>query len=228
MESTNPASPSQTASAIAPDSPSSPLLCLPRELRFEIYDYLCRQEPKSYPFRQPPITCIDQRGPPTALLTTCRYLYEEIQAYFHSKVTFTLHSENVRRTRLADMDAASLHALRQAKKIHVVLCWTLHLNRRDSDLCLLRYSMVLGLTELVEFLLFEQIDLELVTVSVMDGLHMVDWDSKRRLLEPLDRLAGRVRFRAGNVVSGGDELDLEIRIKDYVKELNRVVLPACG
>jgi len=88
--------------------------------------------------------------------------------------------------------------------------------------------MVLGLTELVEFLLFEQIDLELVTVSVMDGLHMVDWGSKRRLLEPLDRLAGRVRFRTGSVVSGGDELDLEIRIKDYVKELNKVVLPASG
>lgn len=88
--------------------------------------------------------------------------------------------------------------------------------------------MFRGLTELVEFLLFEQIDLELITMSVMDGMDITGWDRKRKLLEPFDRLAGRVRFQAGDVVSDDDELDLEIRIKDYVKELNRVVLPASG
>jgi len=205
---------------------SSPLLRLPRELRYEIYDHLCHQEAKSYPFRQPPIICIDQRAPPTALLTTCRYLNDEIHAYFHAKVTFTLHLKNVRRGSFTAMNAASIRAIRQAKKLHIILDWFRTQMQPEEHRYPLSPNMTCGLIALIEFLHSERISLELITVSVMDGLSTIDWDNKKKLLEPLHKLAGRVRFRVDRVVSEGDELDLETRLRDYMKRLNGVVLPA--
>ena len=74
---------------MAVSTPSSPLLRLPKELRYNIYDHLFRQEPKQNRTAHPQeqlITYIDQMAP-TELSITCRFLRNEIHAYFHSKST---------------------------------------------------------------------------------------------------------------------------------------------
>ncbi|KAI4625124.1 uncharacterized protein J4E87_004970 [Alternaria ethzedia] len=78
---------------MALSTPSSPLLRLPKELRYEIYDYLFRQEPKQNRTAHPQerlITYID-RSAPTELSMTCRFLCDEIHAYFYSKATLGVY-----------------------------------------------------------------------------------------------------------------------------------------
>jgi hypothetical protein len=203
---------------------SSPLLRLPRELRYEIYDHLCRQEPKSYPFRQPPISSIDQRAPPTALYLTCRYIHEELQGYFHGKVTIRFVAQGVHRIQRKDIDSASLVAIRQAKKIELRLQWHITPTLMSNW----SYSMHEWLAEQIDLLLEEAKSLELITLSVMDASNNAEWASKTKsLLAPLKKMAGRVRLRVGEVVVVGWEgAELMEQLAEYVKEFNEVVLPA--
>ncbi|KAI4924790.1 hypothetical protein J4E85_007907 [Alternaria conjuncta] len=74
---------------MSPFTPPSPLLSLPKELRYDIYDYLCLQEPKQNRTARPqePLTTYIDHMAPTELSITCRFLRNEIRAYFHSKAT---------------------------------------------------------------------------------------------------------------------------------------------
>jgi hypothetical protein len=210
-------------SSMPSNTASSPLLRLPRELRYEIYDHLCRQEPKSYPFRQPPITSIDQRAPPTALYLTCRYINEELQGYFRSKVTIRFVAQGVRRIQRNDIDSASLTAIRQAKKIELRLQWHVTPTLMSNW----SYTIHGWLAEQINLLLDEARSLELITLSVMDASENVKWVSKRGTLAPLKKMAGRVSLRVGEVVAAdGEEAELREQLTEYVKELNEVVLPA--
>jgi hypothetical protein len=204
------------------DTPLPPLLCLPQELRYEIYDHLCRREPRSYPFRQPPISSIDQRAPPTALLCACRYLYEEIQAYFYGKVTFRFVAQDIRRIKREDIDSASLIAIRQAKKIELRLQWLIMPNRAETSMSNWPYSMNGWLAEQINLLIDEGKSLELVTVSVTHALEGVELRSKMMMLAPLKKLAGKVRLRVG------EEGELREGLEAYVRELNKAELPASG
>ncbi|KAF1837583.1 hypothetical protein BDW02DRAFT_120468 [Decorospora gaudefroyi] len=195
---------------------SSPLLQLPRELRYEIYDLLCRQEPKSYPFRQPPISSIDRRAPPTPLLIACRYLYEEIRTYFLSKVTLRFVAQEIPRR---DVDTASLTAVRQAKKVELRLYWHLTPKRKEMDMSTWPYSMTGWLTDAVDMLVCEAKSLEGVTVSVMDLSQGVEWECKKTLLAPLQRLRGRARLRVGEVVEW-EEATLRKRLEGFVRKIN--------
>jgi hypothetical protein len=206
---------------------SSPLLRLPRELRYEIYDLLCRKEPKSYPFRQPSISSIDQRAPPTALHLTCRYIREELQAYFYGKVTLRFMAQNVRRPGRENIDLASLTAIRQAKKVELRLHWHITPDHAELDINNLPYSMNGWLAEQVNLLLDEARRLELITLSVMDASENVEWASNKKILAPLQRLVGRVTFRVGEVVAADDEeAGLKEQLAAYVRELNQAELPA--
>ncbi|KAI4614971.1 hypothetical protein J4E80_006477 [Alternaria sp. BMP 0032] len=74
-------------------TPLSPLLRLPKELRYDIYDHLFRQEPKQNRTARPQeqlTTYIDHMAP-TELSITCRFLRNEIHAYFHSKATLSFY-----------------------------------------------------------------------------------------------------------------------------------------
>jgi hypothetical protein len=209
------------------NAPSSPLLHLPRELRYEIYDVLCRKEPKSYPFRQPPISSIDQRAPPTALYLTCHYIREELQAYFYGKVTLRLVAQDVRRPKREDIDLASLTAIRRAEKVELRLQWHITPERAELDMSKWPYSMIGWLAEQINLLLGEARNLELITLSVMDTSEGAEWASKRRMLAPLGKMAGRVRFRLGEVVAvDEEEAGLKEQLAVYVRELNQAELSA--
>jgi hypothetical protein len=208
------------------NTPSSPLLRLPRELRYEIYDHLCRQEPKSYPFRQPPISSIDQRPPPTALYLTCRYVREELRTYFNSKVTLRFVAQGVHRISRNGIDPASLTAVRQAKKVDLRLKWHVTRKRAETDRVEWPYIVHGWLAEQINLLLNEATSLEILTVSVMDASENVSWASKRTMLAPLKKMEGMVRFRVGEVVATDEEeADLKEQLAAYVKELNKAVQP---
>jgi hypothetical protein len=212
---------------MASSTHSSPLLRLPRELRYEIYDYLCRQEPKSYPFRQPPVSSIDQRAPPTALHLTCRYICEELQTYFYGKATIRLVAQDVRRIKRKDIDSASLTAIRQAKKAELRLQWRINAKRAELNMSRWPYSMNGWLAEQINLLSDEATSLELITVSVMDASEKVEWATKARMLAPLKKLVGRARFRVGEVVAADEEeAELKEQLALYVRELNKAVSPA--
>ncbi|KAF1946148.1 hypothetical protein EJ02DRAFT_262834 [Clathrospora elynae] len=206
---------------------SSPFLRLPRELRYEVYDYLCRQEPKSYPFSLPPISSIDQGAPPTNLLVTCRYLYEETLAYFFGKVTLRFVAQDVLRIPRKEISAESITTIRQAKKIDLRLHWNITPKRAMMDMSEWPWSMNGWLAEQVNLLVDEGKSLELVTLSVSDASENVDWKSKSRMLSPLRKLVGRVRFRVGEVTAVDEaEAGLRERLVVFVKWLNEATVPA--
>lgn len=64
-------------------------------------------------------------------------------------------------------------------------------------------------------------ELRVVVVSLRDASIEGGWELKRALLEPLDRLKGRVNFRIGEIVTVITEQDEVVEgIKAFVKELN--------
>jgi hypothetical protein len=215
--------------------PSSPLLRLPKELRYQIYDHLCRQEPKSYPFAHTAIAFIDQRGPPTALLITCRYLCEEIRTYFYSNVTLGFVAESSAPLPERGTDDISLEAVQHARKVSVRLTWHDMPSRDGVARNTWLYSVRGWLSDLVDLLLEKAECLEVITVTVCKPEPAwvtdwaVDWLSADGLT-PLERIAGRVRFRVGDVFAADEEEEAHLRERLAVslKELNGVMLPGLG
>jgi hypothetical protein len=198
----------------------SAFLRLPREIRYEIYDHLCRPEPKSYPFGKSPITSIDQRAPPIELFVSCRYLYEEIQSYFYARVTFRFMAKGIFSPTRKNIHKNTLNALKQAKKIEFRLEWLFSDERAESAAVMDR-----RLAEHVDLLLDEAENLEMITVSVFDISDGVEWNLKQKVLTPLERMAGKVRFRMGEAAATGEEEEeLRERLGEYLKGLNTVAL----
>ncbi|KAH6861059.1 hypothetical protein BKA58DRAFT_443830 [Alternaria rosae] len=212
---------------MASSTPSSPLLRLPKELRYEIYDLLCRQEPKSFPFPVPQsmlISFIDQRAPPTDLSMTCRFLCDETRSYFYSKVTLAFHSTSRERSFPLNetMDPIILRAIQNVRKIRIRVNWS-HLHesniiRKDK----VPYQTIGWLADLVDLLLREAEMLEVVTLCVYSEMSSaVGWELKAWILKPLERLAGRVRWRLGDVMATQeDEAALKEQLIAYLEELN--------
>ena len=64
-------------------------------------------------------------------------------------------------------------------------------------------------------------ELKEVVVSLRDASIQGGWELKRALLEPLNRLKGRVNFRIGEIVTVINKEDEVLEgIKTFVKELN--------
>ncbi|CAG5156779.1 uncharacterized protein ALTATR162_LOCUS4573 [Alternaria atra] len=212
---------------MASDAPSCPFLRLPRELRYEIYDHLCRQDFKSYPFRKLPISSIDQTGPPTALLVTCRYLCDEISTYFMAKVTLGLIAQH---TPLCseEIDPIPLSVIQKAKKIDVRIDWQ-RVPQAGVDISHWPYQVNGWLADLVHLLLDKTKGLEIITMSFVELGRGTNWEQKERTLTPLKNIAGRVRFRLGDVITEDEKAaELKERLGIYLGELNEVVLPAVG
>ncbi|KAJ4367517.1 hypothetical protein N0V83_007100 [Neocucurbitaria cava] len=208
--------------------PLSSFLNLPRELRYEIYDYLCGQEAVSYPFRAPPITSFDQTPPPTNLQLTNRFIYEEIRSYFYGKVTLSFVPQPIlrgarslsRATRNA-IPPLALVAIRQAKKAEVALVW--NLNTTIAGAMWNNWSRIINrwLDELVDLFLHEAANLEVVSMSVRDASENVGWENRITLLQPLNKLKWRVLFQVGEViVADREEAILKENLKKYLDALN--------
>jgi hypothetical protein len=214
---------------MASGAPSCPLLGLPIELRYEIYDHLCRQASKSYPFRKLPIASIDQRGPPTALLVTCHYLCDEISTYFMARVTLGLLAATNPQSHLQDTDPISLSVIQKAKKISVRIDWQ-HIPRDGLDVVHWPYQVNGWLADLIDLLLDNAKSLETITMSFVERLGRgTDWEQKEWTLAPLKKIAGRVRFLLGDVIIENEkEAELKKRLEMYLRELNEVVSPAVG
>src|SRR3712207_3366688 len=95
----------------------SPLLWLPAELRFAIYDYLGSWEHKSYPFGRLVVSSIDRTAPPTALMATCRYLHHDILNHFYNTVTFYTAPQMIPGNWSAYADPITLLAIQRVKKM---------------------------------------------------------------------------------------------------------------
>lgn len=64
-------------------------------------------------------------------------------------------------------------------------------------------------------------ELKEVVVSLRDASIEGGWELKRALLEPLNRLKGRVNFRIGEIVTVINKEDEVLEgIKAFIKELN--------
>ena len=211
---------------MASKHPDSPLLMLPLELRLEIYDHMSRPEPKSYPFGPLPISSIDQRAPPTALMATCRSIHDEILAEFYKKVTFRAVAQSIYRVRLEGAGPTTLGALRRAKKFEIWLIWSITPQLLGQDFKDWPYSMNRWLEDMTRDLLQEAKSLESVTVSVTDVSEGVDWARKKRMLRPLESMGGWVDLRVGEVIATDEEkAELKERLGACLKELNSAALP---
>jgi hypothetical protein len=200
-----------------------PFLRLPVELRFNIYDYLCGKEPRSYPFKYSPVSSIDQTPPPTALQLTCRNIHEEIQAYFQGHATLRFVAGSYWSH---EVPARALQAIRLAKKIEIVLIWRLTLQLAKTNMSKGPGNRNEWLVQRVDLLLREAEGLELVILSVQDVSHEeADWESKRKMLSPmvslLNKLPSNVTFSLGEVTAdGAQEEKLRGLLSDHLKKLN--------
>jgi hypothetical protein len=193
-------------------------------------------ESKSYPFNQlptfsqSPITSVDQRGPPTALLVSCRYLCDELCTYFYSKVTLGFVARARPWIRDRNIDPISLGVIHRVKKINVRMTWHSYMMEPGIDSITLPYSMNGWLAELVDLLLDTATNLQVITLTVADEmLESANWELKEWTLAPLKKIADRVRFQLGDVTATDeDEAELKERLVAYLKELNEVALPAVG
>ncbi|KAF5851470.1 hypothetical protein GGP41_004250 [Bipolaris sorokiniana] len=199
------------------------LLKLPLELRLEIYDFLGRREPRSYPFGWTVIYSIDRRAPPTALMATCRYLHDEILTHFYNTVTFHYFTQASSYPRTSGLCPIALAAVRRVKKFHLGIYWKTSgpsLEKNYSKHC---YILFRWLKDITEMLLREAKSLETVTIAVVDLAVGVDWEYKKRLLDPLEVLGQRAVLQLGEITTTGEEEEFELaaRMKLYLDGINK-------
>jgi len=210
-------------------TPSSPLLHLPKELRYEIYDHLCRQEPKQNRTAHPQeqlITYIDQRAP-TELSMACRFLCDEIRAYFYSGVTLGFYPLKSSCIFDSPIEPIALRAIQNASKICICVFWNAQKNGGVIDKHTVPYSMNGWLADLVDLLLREAKMLEFITLRVYNDMPLaVGWELKEWMLKPLERMAGRVRWGLYLVwAREEEEAELRERLTVFLKELNGGAAP---
>jgi hypothetical protein len=206
----------------------SPLLKLPPELRLAIYDYLGYREPKSYPFGWGPISSIDRRLPSTALVTTCRYLHDEILRHFYNTVTFRAMAQNISHPKPRNISDVELAAIRRARKMDLRLLWDKSPKQSENRLDEDPYIMSRWLTDMTRLLLQEATSLEKIAVSVTCLDCGTDWEYKERLLAPLKMLSQRVVLCVGEVIAIDDteEVVLKEWLKLYLEAINKGALYA--
>ncbi|RAR11162.1 zinc finger rad18 domain-containing protein [Stemphylium lycopersici] len=196
------------------------------KLRLEIYDFMSRPVPKSYPLGPLPISSIDQRAPPLALIATCRIIHDEILAHFYTKVTFRAIAQSIHSIRLEGADRITLNAIQRAKKFEMRLIWSVTPQLLGQEFTEWPYSMSRWLDDMVSSLLQKAPSLESVTVSVTEVSEGVAWEHKKKMLRPLERMGGRVHLLVGEVIATDEEeAELKERLGAYLKELNSAALP---
>jgi len=209
--------------------PSSPLLRLPKELRYDIYDHLCSQEPNHNHTAQTQerlITYID-RSAPTELSVTCRFLCDEIRAYFYSKATLGFYPLASSCIFDRPIEPTALRAIQNASRICICVFWNDQSNGGVIDKHTVPYSMNGWLADLVDLLLREAKMLEFITLRVYNDMPLaVGWELKEWMLKPLERTAGKFRWGLYLVwAREKEEVELRERLTVFLKELNGGVAP---
>lgn len=200
----------------SPD-PIPPLLRLPPELRLHIYDHLSNPSPKSYCFRYPPITSINLRAPPTALMATCRLLRDEILTHYYNNVTFRAVAQSFH---IDHVEPNTARAMSRMKKIELRLQWDSKANPLESSPSDWPYAMFGWLEDIIRLLQWEAGYLNSITLSVVDMSEGMTWECKEKLLVPLKVMRGRVVFHLGEVVAAEKEEELRERLNIYLEGLN--------
>lgn len=215
-------SPSHTNVPMVPVQHSL-FLKLPSELRLEVYDFLGPREPKSYPFGGTVIRSIDRRVPPTALMATCRYLHDEILAHFYNTVTFHYITQTTNFLHTGGLRPIALAAVRRVKKLHLEIHWKASKPSFEENSSKHSYVLFRWLGQVNKLVLREAKSLEVVTIAVVDLAVGVDWECKKRLLDPLEMLGQRAVLRLGEVTTTGEEEEVKLtaRMKLYLDGINK-------
>ncbi|KAF2866728.1 hypothetical protein BDV95DRAFT_583671 [Massariosphaeria phaeospora] len=202
-------------------APLPALLQLPIELRYAIYHHLCREGPICYPFPNSPITSIDSRAPPRQLLLTCRQLCDEVRSYYYGLATLRFLALGSPRMQRQDMSRGALLAIREVKKVELMLMWNMTVHRATADPASWPWWMNGWVEERAQLLKDEGHKLELVIVSLRDASVDASWDKTKRLLAPLQLLKGEVRFEVGEIITVDDVEDSIRRgMEEYITSLN--------
>jgi hypothetical protein len=198
-----------------------PIFRLPIELRYDIYDYLSINEPVCYPFPCSPITSISHGAPPRQLLLSCRKIHDEVRAHYYGRATFRFLAVGSSRHKRVDISIGTLTAIRQAKKVELMLVWNLSEQRISAGPQTWPWMMIRWVGEQAALLRDEGHKIELVTLSLRDTSTAGTWQMKEQLLKPLKMLKGKCRFDVGEIITVQME-DQEVRkhLEQYVKELN--------
>lgn len=205
-------------------TPLAPLLRLPLELRYAVYDDLCPSTPHSYPYTQPsPIAAIDTTGPPLNLLLSCQALYNELSAYYFNRCTFRFVAQSfsaAKRLR-ENLPVGTLHVIRCMKKVELLLLpgtMRAAVSSADVHSIAVRGMSESWLAEQMGLLGDEAGALEVVVVSMRRVSWNSEWSMKEEmeaLLKPLGVLQGRVQFRVGEVMGPAgveEEMREELRV----------------
>ncbi|ORX91980.1 hypothetical protein BCR34DRAFT_581296 [Clohesyomyces aquaticus] len=217
--STSPSPDPLPESANPEDRPS--LLRLPLEIRHLIYSNLTPLDPVSYPFPQSPITSISHRSPPRSLLLTNHQLSAEVRSYYYGVAVFRFLGMAGFSVISDDISPGSVSAVRNMRKVELMILWNLTKERLRADQSTWPYFMSRWLEDIVSFLRKEATELKVLIVSVRDVGVGGKWKKKKALLEALESLRGRVKFLVGEiVVVGGEEQEVRGRLGEYLKELN--------
>ncbi|KAH7080462.1 hypothetical protein BKA63DRAFT_244298 [Paraphoma chrysanthemicola] len=209
-------------------SPStSRLLCLPKELRLEVYDYLSVLEPRSYPFGHSPIASIDRRPPPVALLLSCKALHDEIEDYFFSRATLRFLPPTW--SLCNDNNLASARALRLARRAELFWAWDRNIKSVETipvDQAQSFFIDAGGFARTVDLLRNDAIHLNMLILTVQDRCKAhwkIGWSAKLDSLNPLKELPPRVRIVVGEeTFSQADEgANFKNNLKEYIEGLVR-------
>ncbi|KAH7095902.1 hypothetical protein FB567DRAFT_43149 [Paraphoma chrysanthemicola] len=202
------------------------LLCLPKELRYELYDHLSILEPRSYPFGHTPIASIDRRPPPVALLLSCKALHDEIEDYFFTRATVRFVPSS---WPCNDNNPASARALRLARRAELLWAWDRYIKSVKPipvDQAQSFYIDAGGFARTVDLLRDDAIHLNMLILTVQDLCKphwKLGWSAKLDSLKTLKELPPRLRIVVGEeTFSQADEgANFKKDLKEYVKDLVR-------
>lgn len=206
--------------------PTSHILCLPLELRYEIYSYLLPAESILWPGKRSPNVPVKNFGLPLSLLLTNHQLSTEACHWFHRTAVFRFFAIGSTSMldegkAVAEMVPSALSCLRQMRNVELVLCWNLDGERSRTGRDCWPKWMTTWLDELVDVFVREAWGLEVVIVSLKDPSTKARWTMKKPLLEPLRRLKGRVQFRVGSLITSKEQGNEVLQgVTEFVRELD--------
>ena len=189
-----------------PSHPISPLFRLPLEIRQRIYSLLLPAHATCYPLPSVRIPSVSHALPTPALLSIHPRLTDEILDHFYAITTWKLifgHSFNFFnffRTdfRLERLEASSI--LRRLRKVEILFFCDVVLGCKRPSFGAGSFcpEIAVRAARAVDVLLRAD-ELRVLTVSWMDMTGTGDWAEKRRIFDPLQRLADRCTFKIGTV-----------------------------
>lgn len=202
------------------DTPS--ILRLPLELRQQIYSHLMPEQIIPKPIPGVGLTSVTHRPPPPNLLLVNSSLTEDLLNYYFTISTWKIilsHEFNYFRNDPTLSNLAKWPHLKRIQKVHIVFFCNIFLLREYPSFGLDQFCSEIRRrsTRATEILLSIP-GLRLVTVSWLDNTQTGDTEQKASLVDPLQKLKGRVEFVLGDI-SGPDQ----IKMPEFIKRIKSVL-----